>query len=248
MSEAPERMALRNHLVQIVDDNHGSQRMLRAVLEADGFSVVTSDTCASGELEATSRPPDVMMVRMSEPDRDAFRLIKAIRTWSFMPILALSAGGAESGRLAAFDAGADDYIVTPFSSPELLARVRAALRFHARGGWLPTGVLELDDLSIDLGRRIVRQGNRCGQQLTRLEYRVLEALVRGRHRVVTQAEIIKEVWGPDSGRSLELRACVSSLRKKIEINPSHPSHIITEARVGYRLIGGSPTCHPQLNR
>ncbi len=247
MSEYPTPMALRKHLVQIVDDDHGSQRILRVVFEADGFGVVTSDTCEGGELEATSRPPDVMIVRMGLPDRDGIRLIKAIRTWSLMPILALSAGGAEARRLAAFDAGADDYIVTPFSSPELLARVRAALRFHARGGWLPTGVLELDDLSIDLGRRIVRQGNRRGQQLTRLEYRVLEALVRGRNRVVTQAQIMKEVWGPDSGKSLELRACVSSLRKKIEVNPSHPSHIITEFGVGYRLIGRFPACRPQLS-
>ncbi len=247
MSETPTHMAPRNHLVQIVDDDRGSQRILRMVLEADGFCVVTSDTCAGGELEATSRPPDVMMVRMGMTDRDAIRLIKTIRTWSLMPILALSAGGAEARRLSAFDAGADDYIVTPFSSPELLARVRAALRFHARGGWLPTGILELDDLSIDLGRRIVRQGNRRGQQLTRLEYRVLEALVRRRNRVVTQAEIMKEVWGPDFGGSLELRACVCSLREKIEVNPSHPSHIVTEAGVGYRLIGGSPSCHPQLN-
>jgi DNA-binding response OmpR family regulator len=153
MIEAPQHMALRNHLVQVVDDDPGSQRRLRVVLEADGFSVVASDTCGGGELEATSRPPDL----------------------------------------------------------ELIARVRAALRFHARGAWLPTGVLELDDLSNDLGRRIVRQGDRCGQPLTRLEYRVLEVLVRGRHRVVTRAEIIKEGWGPDSGRSLKLHACVSLL-------------------------------------
>jgi two-component system KDP operon response regulator KdpE len=240
-------MARRNHLVQVVDDDHASQRFLRVVLEADGFSVVTSDTCMGGELEATSRPPDVMIVRTGVPHRDGIRLIKAIRTWSLMPILALSDGSAAARRLAAFDAGADDYIVTPFSPPELLARVRAALRFRARGGWLPAGVLELDNLSIDLGRRIVRRGNRRVQQLTRLEYRILEALVRGRNRVVTQAEIMKEVWGPDLGRSLELRACICSLRKKIEVNPSHPSHIITEFGVGYRLIGGSPACDSHLD-
>jgi two-component system KDP operon response regulator KdpE len=233
-------MALRNHLVQIVDDDYGVQRILRMVLQADGFSVVACDTCADGELRATSRPPDVMMVRMGVPDRDGIRLIKAIRSWSLLPILALSAGGAEARRLAAFDAGADDYIVTPCRPPELLARVRAALRFHARGGWLPSGVLELDGVAIDLGRRIVRQGNRRGKQLTRLEYRVLEALVRGRNQVVTEAEIMKEVWGPDSDRSMVLRACVRNLRKKLEVNPARPSHIITEFGVGYRLIGGLP--------
>lgn len=229
-------MVLRNHLVQVVDDDHGARRTLTVVLEADGFSVATSDTCAGGELEAISRPPDVLIVRMVTPNRDGIRLIRAIRTWSHMPILALSAGGAEACWLAAFDAGADDCIVTPFSAPELLVRVRAALRFHARAGWLPKGVLELDNLSIDLGRRIVRRSDNRGQELTRVEYRVLEALVRRRNRVVTQAEIMREVWGPGSVRSLELRACVSRLRKKLEINPSHPSRIITEFGVGYRLV------------
>jgi two-component system KDP operon response regulator KdpE len=239
-------MALRNHLVQIVDDDHGSQRVLKGMLEADGFRVVTSDTCTGGEVQAVSRPPDVMIVRMGVPDRYGIRLIKAIRTWSLMPILALSAGRAEACRLAVFDAGADDFILTPFSAPELLARVRAALRFHARGGWLPTGVLELDDLSIDLGRRIVRQGDRHSQELTRLEYRVLEVLARGRNQVVTKAKIMTEVWGPDSGRSLKLRACVSRLRRKLEINPSLPSRIITEFGVGYRLIAESPACDSDL--
>jgi two-component system KDP operon response regulator KdpE len=229
-------MVLRNHLVQIVDDDHGARRTLTVVLEADGFSVATSDTCVGGELEATSRPPDVLIVRMAARYPDGIGLIRAIRTWSQMPILTLSDGGDDACRLAAFDAGADDCILTPFSAPELLARVRAALRFHARGGWLPKGVLELDTLSIDLCRRIVRRSDNRGQELTRLEYRVLEALVRRRNRIVTQAEIMREVWGPGSVRSPELRACVSSLRKKLEINPSHPSRIITEFGVGYRLV------------
>jgi DNA-binding response OmpR family regulator len=122
------------------------------------------------------------------------------------------------------------------SAPGLLARVRAALRFHARCGWLPTGVLEWDNLSIDLGRRIVRQRDGPEMDLTRLEYRVLETLARGRNRVVTQAEIMTEGCGPNSVKSLELRVCVSSLRKNLEDNPSRPSRIITEFGVGYRLV------------
>jgi two-component system, OmpR family, KDP operon response regulator KdpE len=229
-------MMSRNHLVLIVDDDHASQRVLRVMLEADGFRVVTSATCMGGEREAASRPPDAMIVSMGVPDRNGIGLIKAIRTWSLTPILVLSARSAESRRLAAFDAGADDYILKPFSAPELLARVRAALRFHARGGWLPTGVLELDNLSIDLGRRIVRQRDGHELDLTRLEYRVLETLVRGRNRVVTQAKIMTEVWGPNSVKALELRVYVSSLRKKLEDNPSRPSRIITEPGIGYRLV------------
>jgi two-component system KDP operon response regulator KdpE len=228
-------MTLRKHLVQIVDDDHASQRALRGMLEANDFRVVTSDTCMVGEREAASRPPDAMIVSMGVPDRNGNCLIRAIRTWSPAPILVLSAHRAKARRLAAFDAGADDYILKPFSAPELLARVRAALRFHARGG-LPTGVLELDNLSIDLGRRIVRQRDGHGLELTRLEYRILETLARGRNRAVTQATIMTEVWGPNSVKSLELRVCVSSLRKKLEVNPSRPSRIITEFGVGYRLV------------
>jgi two-component system KDP operon response regulator KdpE len=229
-------MALRNHLVQIVDDDHASQRALRLILEAEGFGVLTSDTCMAAEREAALRPPDALIVTMGVSDRCGIDLIRAIRAWSLTPILALSARRSDASCLAAFNAGADDYILTPFSAAELLARVRAALRSHARCGWLPTGVLEWDNLSIDLGRRILCQGDRHGQELTRLEYRVLEALVRERNQVVTQAKIMTEVWGPYSVSTLELRACVNSLRTKLEANPAHPSRIITEGGVGYRLV------------
>jgi two-component system KDP operon response regulator KdpE len=228
-------MTQRTHLVQVVDDDRASQRGLRVMLEADGFRIVTSDTSTGGEL-AASRPPDAMILRMGVPDRYGIGLIKAIRRWSAAPILVVSARRSEAHQLAAFDAGADDYILTSFSAPELLARVRAALRFHARGGWLPTGVLELDNLSIDLSRRIVRQRDGRELELTRLEYRVLETLARGRNRVVTQAKIMTEVWGPNFEDPQELRVYVSSLRKKLEVNPSRPSRIITEFGVGYRLV------------
>jgi two-component system KDP operon response regulator KdpE len=228
-------MTQRKHLVQVVDDDRASQRGLRVMLEADGFRIVTSDTSTGGEL-AASRPPDAMILRMGVPDRYGIGLIKAIRRWSAAPILVVSARRSEAHQLAAFDAGADDYILTSFSAPELLARVRAALRFHARGGWLPTGVLELDNLSIDLSRRIVRQRDGRELELTRLEYRVLETLARGRNRVVTQAKIMTEVWGPNFEDPQELRVYVSSLRKKLEVNPSRPSRIITEFGVGYRLV------------
>jgi two-component system KDP operon response regulator KdpE len=228
-------MTQRKHLVQVVDDDRASQRGVRVMLEADGFRIVTSDTSTGGEL-AASRPPDAMILRMGVPDRYGIGLIKAIRRWSAAPILVVSARRSEAHQLAAFDAGADDYILTSFSAPELLARVRAALRFHARGGWLPTGVLELDNLSIDLSRRIVRQRDGRELELTRLEYRVLETLARGRNRVVTQAKIMTEVWGPNFEDPQELRVYVSSLRKKLEVNPSRPSRIITEFGVGYRLV------------
>jgi two-component system, OmpR family, KDP operon response regulator KdpE len=230
-------MAQGKHLVQLVDEEPASQRVLRMLLEADGFRVVTSDNCLDGEREAASRPPDAMIVSISLglPDHYGVGLIKAIRSWSHMPILVLSARRAAARRLALFDAGADDCILKPFSAPELLARVRVALRFHARGV-LPAGVLDLDDVLIDLGRRIVCRRDGHELDLTRLEYRVLETLVRGCNRAVTRAKIMTEVWGPNAVSSVDLRVFIFNLRKKLEVNPSCPSRIITEPGVGYRLV------------
>jgi two-component system KDP operon response regulator KdpE len=223
------------HLAQVVEDDRSAQKVLSMMLEADGFRVVVSETCMRGELDATLRPPDVMIVDLGLPDRDGIFLIKAIRTWSPVPILVLSARTAEVQRLAAFEAGADDYIVKPYSACEFLARVRAVLRRHARGE-LPTGVLELDNVSIDMSRRTVRHRDGHELRLTPLEHRILETLARERDRVVTQTKIMKEVWGPKLVNPRVLRVFITSLRKKLEVNPSRPTRVITEAGVGYRLV------------
>jgi two-component system KDP operon response regulator KdpE len=228
-------MTIGMHLVLVVEDDRAVQKVLRLLFEASGFRVVVADSCARGARDARAHRPDVLVVDLGLPDDDGVRLIHAIRSWSAAPILVLSARTAEAQRLGAFDAGADDYILKPFSAPELLARVRRSLRRHVRGE-LPTDVLELHDLSIDLSRRIVRKSNGAEVRLTPLEHRILETLARNHDRVITHAQLMKEVWGPDRVDTRTLRVFITSLRKKLEVDPSRPSRIITEPGIGYRLL------------
>jgi two-component system, OmpR family, KDP operon response regulator KdpE len=205
------------------------------MLEANGFRVVIADSCARGERDARSQRPDVSIVDLGLPDLDGIELIKSIRTWSPMPIIVLSARTAEAQRLGAFEAGADDYVLKPFSAPELLARVRASLRRHVRGEE-PTGVLEFSDLAIDLSRRVVQMRAGGEVRLTPLEHRILETLARHRDRVVTHSQLMREVWGPNRADTRSLRVFITTLRKKLERDPTRPKRIMTEPGVGYRLV------------
>jgi len=223
------------HLVLILEDDQGIQNVLRMLFEANGFRVLIADTAARGEQDARLHRPDVVVVDLGLPDRDGLNVIAAIRTWSPVPIVVLTARSVEAQRLAAFELGADDYVLKPFSAPELLARVRAMLRRHVRGE-LPMGVLELGEVSVDMTRRIARRADGCEVRLTPLEHRILETLVRHGDRIVTHAALLKEVWGPRREDSRALRVYIGSLRKKLEADPSRPHHIRTELGVGYRLV------------
>src|SRR6202142_2797478 len=230
------------HLVLIFEDDQAIQSILRMLFEANGFRVVIADTAARGEQDARLHRPDVVVVDLGLPDRDGLNVITSIRAWSPVPIIVLSARTAEAQRVAAFENGADDYVMKPFSAPELLARVRAIVRRHVRGE-LPMGVLELGDVSIDLGRRVARRRDGGGVRLTPLEDRILETLARYGDRIVTPAALIKEVWGPHRNDSRALRVYIGSLRKKLEADPSRALHILTVLGVGYRLAveGGGGT-------
>jgi two-component system KDP operon response regulator KdpE len=194
-----------------------------------------ADTAARGEHDARLHRPDLVLVDLGLPDRDGLDVIRSIRKWSPVPMLVLTAREAEAQRLAAFEYGADDYVMKPFSAPELLARARAIVRRHVRGT-LPMGVLEIGDVSVDLARRVARRRDGCDVRLTPLEHRILETLARQRDRIVTHAALIKEVWGPHRDDSRALRVYIGSLRKKLEVDPGRPQYIRTELGVGYRLV------------
>jgi two-component system, OmpR family, KDP operon response regulator KdpE len=223
------------HLVLIIEDDVAIQNILRMLFETNGFRVVAAESATRGEHDARLHRADVVLVDLGLPDRDGINVISAIRKWSSVPIIVLSARTAEVQRLAAFENGADDYVIKPFSAPELLARVRAIVRRHVRGE-LPMGVLELGDVSINLARRIAHRRDGRDVRLTPLEHRILETLARHGDRVVTHATLINEVWGPNRGDSRALRVYIGSMRRKIEVDPSRPQHILTEAGVGYRLV------------
>ena len=222
------------HQVLAIEDDAGIRAVIRVLLQAEQYRVIEAETAARGEIEARSHKPDLLLVDLGLPDDDGVQLIRRIRQWSPVPIVVLSARTMEAQKIAALDAGADDYVTKPFSAPELLARVRAALRRNARGAE-QVPLLQLGKIAVDLLRRQARDED--GEvHLTPLEYRVLESLARQAGMIVTQGQLIREAWGPDRlGDSSSLRVCVRNLRQKIEPNPSQPRYIVTEAGLGYRL-------------
>jgi two-component system, OmpR family, KDP operon response regulator KdpE len=235
------------HLVLIFEDDEGMQTVLRMLFEANGFRVIIADTAARGEQDARVYRPDVVVVDLGLPDRDGLNVIATIRAWSPVPIVVLTGQTAEAQRLAAFELGADDYVIKPFSAPELLARVRAIGRRHVRGE-LPMGMLELGEVSIDMTRRVAHRSDGCEVRLTPLEHRILETLARYGDRIVTHTTLIKEVWGPHRQDSRGLRVYIASLRRKLEIDPGRPHHIRTELNVGYRLVINAESADKMADR
>ena len=233
-------MTLAMHQVLVVEDDPGIRDVLRALLTAANYRVIEAESAARGEIEARAHKPDLAIVDLGLPDRDGIELIRRVRTWSAVPIIVLSARTGEAQKIAALDAGADDYVTKPFGAAELLARVRAALRRNATGA-LPTSEIRLGDLVVDLARRELR-GAPPQVHLTPLEYRVLEKLARLPGTIVKQDLLIREVWGPGQvGDTRSLRVCIRNLRSKLELDPHRPRYLVTEAGLGYRLRTDEPS-------
>jgi two-component system, OmpR family, KDP operon response regulator KdpE len=222
------------HRILVIEDDAAIRNVLRVLLETAGFRVAEAETAARAEIEARSHKPDLLLVDLGLPDGDGLTVIRRVRSWSAVPIVVLSARTQEEQKIAALDAGADDYVTKPFSAPELLARVRAGLRRTVRS-IEHTSILAFDQARVDLTRRIA-SGPQGEIHLTPLEYRVLECLARHEGMIVRQNRLIEEVWGPDRvGDTRNMRVCMRSLRQKLEPDPRRPKYLVTETGVGYRL-------------
>jgi two-component system KDP operon response regulator KdpE len=227
------------HRVLVVEDEPDIRAVLRTLLATAHYRVVEAANAERALIEARSHQPDLLLIDLGLPDRDGLLVIRQVRAWSPMPIIVLSARALDDQKVAALDAGADDYVTKPFSAPELLARVRAALRRTPRAA-SASAVLSFGTLRVDLARRET-SGARHEQRLTPLEYRVLECLARNAGMIVRQQQLLREVWGPDRvGDTRALRVCIVNLRGKIEPDPHRPRYLVTEPGLGYRLRVDEP--------
>ncbi|MCC7198730.1 MAG: response regulator [Gammaproteobacteria bacterium] len=221
--------------ILIVEDDVDLRSVLRALLEAEGYRVVEAGTAERALIEARGHKPDAVLVDLGLPDRDGQAVIRGIREFSPVPIIVLSARTMESDKVLALDGGADDYVTKPFSSTELLARVRAGIRRSVRSAERPE-TLRFGRLTVNLGTREA-VGTSGAVHFTPVEFRLLTCLARGHGLIVTQDQIMREVWGPDRVTDTRgLRSYVKMLREKIEADPARPRILVTEPGVGYRLV------------
>jgi two-component system KDP operon response regulator KdpE len=217
----------------VIDDEAAIRRFLHSALSSAEFTLQEAASGHQGLSAAAAFRPDVVLLDLGLPDIDGIEVIRRIREWSPVPIIVLSVREREDDKVAALDAGADDYLTKPFGVGELLARIRAALRRTQAQSVEP--VVALDDLTVDLNlRRVAVAGKEV--QLTPNEYDLLRLFVTHAGKVLTHGQILKQIWGiAHQEQPQVLRVTISNLRKKIESDPSRPRHIVTEPGVGYRL-------------
>ncbi|MCC7139900.1 MAG: response regulator transcription factor [Planctomycetes bacterium] len=223
-------------LVLVVEDEASLRRFLAVSLPAHGYRVLEAADAATAERDARQYAPDAVLLDLGLPDLDGLALLSRLRAWYAGPVIVVSARGQERQKVEALDAGADDYLTKPFGMPELLARLRAALRRTAAPpGAVPGATLRVGPLEVDVEARRVRVDGR-EVHLTPTEFKLLVALARRAGRTVTQRQLLEEVWGPHSvDESRYLRVYMTHLRRKLEPDPFDPRLFETEAGVGYRL-------------
>jgi two-component system KDP operon response regulator KdpE len=222
--------------VLVVEDEAEIRRFIRLSLQAESLEVAEADSVQRGLIEAGTRRPDLVVLDLGLPDGDGIEFIRGLRAWSEIPVIVLSARTTESDKIAALDAGADDYLVKPFGTGELLARVRAQLRRHPRASADAQSLLEFGDVRIDLGHRTVTRAG-VALRLTPIEYRLLTHLASHPNRVLTHPQLLRAVWGPSHSEDTHyVRIYMGHLRAKLEPDPSQPRHLVTEVGVGYRFV------------
>lgn len=225
--------------ILIADDEPPIRKLLRITLEANDFQVLEAANGQEAIRRTAADQPDALLLDLGLGDLDGQEVIRRIREWSPLPIVVLSVRASETEKVKALDAGADDYVVKPFSNAELLARLRAALRKHVPAGSTPEPVYEHDGLRIDMALRRVSL-NAAELKLSRKEYALLALLARYAGRVVTQTQLLEDVWGRSHREDTHyLRVFIGQLRRKLQDDAAHPRRILTEPGVGYRLISGS---------
>lgn len=219
----------------LIEDDAQIRRFLRPTLLAEDYRLHEATTAAEGIAQAAAHQPDLVILDLGLPDGDGLTVIQHIREWSTLPIIVLSARGQERDKIAALDAGADDFISKPFAVGELLARVRAALRRSARLTAAPTSVVRFGQVEIDLDkRRVLVHGQ--DTHLTPIEFKLIHVLLKYSGKVVTQRQLLNEVWGPQHIEQAQyLRVYMGQLRRKLERDPARPQYLLTEPGVGYRL-------------
>lgn len=223
-------------VVIVIEDDPQIRRFVVTALESDGCHAFEADTLKRGLIEAGTRKPDLVVLDLGLPDGDGVDLIRDLRGWSDIPVIVLSARVGEADKIAALDAGADDYLTKPFGAGELLARIRAQLRRRARGGNSGQAIIEFGKVRADLANRIVSRDGEA-LHLTPIEYRLLTYFLANIGKVLTHRQLLRDIWGPSHVESGHyLRVYMGHLRQKLEDDAAQPKHFITETGVGYRFV------------
>ncbi|ELY4101360.1 two-component system response regulator KdpE [Cronobacter sakazakii] len=221
--------------VLIVEDEKEIRRFLRTALESEGLRVYDAETLQRGLIEAATRKPDLVILDLGLPDGDGIDFIRDYRQWSQTPVIVLSARSDEQDKIAALDAGADDFLAKPFGIGELQARLRVALRRH-RSASQSDPVVRFSDITVDLAARRITRGTE-EIHLTPIEFRLLGVLLNNPGKVLTQRQLLSQVWGPNAvEHSHYLRIYMGHLRQKLESDPARPRHLLTETGIGYRFM------------
>lgn len=221
--------------VLIVEDEQAIRRFLRTALEGDGMRVYEAETLQRGLLEAATRKPDLIILDLGLPDGDGIEFIRDLRQWSAVPVIVLSARSEESDKIAALDAGADDYLSKPFGIGELQARLRVALRRHS-ATTAPDPLVKFSDVTVDLAARVIHRGEE-EVHLTPIEFRLLAVLLNNAGKVLTQRQLLNFGVGAKRGRTQSLFAYLyGTSATKLEQDPARPRHFITETGIGYRFM------------